>query len=446
MPESPLNSLKTARPPGSLAAVWAIVMLALVLAGYFNYRQEEAQFGQATRGQLAAIADLKVEQIVQWRRERLADATLVRQTPYAARRALDFLALTNSTNTRRMFTGWLEPLLAKGPYQALLLDGELRVRLTHPARTAGELGEAERGPAEQALRTRQVVIADWHRLTEDGSPLLSFLVPLVTREGGDVPAAGLEARPTDRGAAVLVLRINTRQAFDYSVGSWPLPSRSGEMVLARREGGEAVVLNELRHRTNAALRLRFLLSRRELPAMRAVLGERGIIEERDYRGVPVLAATRPIPGTPWFLITKVDREEALAPMRARAWGTGLFVAVLAASASLALVVLWGRQKLALTHQRLAEASNRQLLAERVADLTRQANEELARFNRLATGRELRVIELKQQVNNLAAQLGQPRPYPLAFLDAAAAEVVRTTPKPGEDHQPLTINHQPSGLT
>jgi hypothetical protein len=47
------------------------------------------------------------------------------------------------------------------------------------------------------------------------------------------------------------------------------------------------------------------------------------------------------------------------------------------------------------------------------------------------GRELRTIELKQQVNDLAAQLGQARPYPLAFLDAAAAEVVRTTPKPSE---------------
>ncbi|MBU6400537.1 MAG: PAS domain S-box protein [Verrucomicrobia bacterium] len=48
------------------------------------------------------------------------------------------------------------------------------------------------------------------------------------------------------------------------------------------------------------------------------------------------------------------------------------------------------------------------------------NEELVRFNRVAVGRELRMIELKQQVNDLARQLGQPAPYPLAFLDATAA--------------------------
>ena len=56
---------------------------------------------------------------------------------------------------------------------------------------------------------------------------------------------------------------------------------------------------------------------------------------------------------------------------------------------------------------------------------RARNEELERFNRVMSARELRGIELKQQVNDLAAELGRPRPYPLAFLDTAATEIVRT---------------------
>ena len=45
---------------------------------------------------------------------------------------------------------------------------------------------------------------------------------------------------------------------------------------------------------------------------------------------------------------------------------------------------------------------------------RKSNEELSRFNDIAVGRELRVIELKRQVNHLFAQLGHPPPYPLEF--------------------------------
>ncbi|MBM3890159.1 MAG: PAS domain S-box protein, partial [Verrucomicrobia bacterium] len=49
------------------------------------------------------------------------------------------------------------------------------------------------------------------------------------------------------------------------------------------------------------------------------------------------------------------------------------------------------------------------------------NEELTRFNRLAVGRELRMVELKQQVNELARQLGQPPPYPLDFVPKDGTE-------------------------
>jgi PAS domain S-box-containing protein len=60
------------------------------------------------------------------------------------------------------------------------------------------------------------------------------------------------------------------------------------------------------------------------------------------------------------------------------------------------------------------------LVEKTEELSRQ-NEELARFNQLTVGRELDMIKLKQQINALSQQLGQDPPYPLAFLDAAAAD-------------------------
>ena len=48
------------------------------------------------------------------------------------------------------------------------------------------------------------------------------------------------------------------------------------------------------------------------------------------------------------------------------------------------------------------------------DNLRRHAEELARFNRAMVDRELRMIELKKQVNELCARLGQPKLYPLEF--------------------------------
>lgn len=42
----------------------------------------------------------------------------------------------------------------------------------------------------------------------------------------------------------------------------------------------------------------------------------------------------------------------------------------------------------------------------------EANEELLRLNRQMCGRELRMLELKQEINNLSQSLGHPYPYNL----------------------------------
>jgi two-component system, LuxR family, sensor kinase FixL len=45
---------------------------------------------------------------------------------------------------------------------------------------------------------------------------------------------------------------------------------------------------------------------------------------------------------------------------------------------------------------------------------REMIEELARFNRVAVGREMRMIELKKEVNELCRRLGETPRYPLEF--------------------------------
>jgi PAS domain S-box-containing protein len=56
------------------------------------------------------------------------------------------------------------------------------------------------------------------------------------------------------------------------------------------------------------------------------------------------------------------------------------------------------------------------LARRVQELAR-VNEELDRFNQLGIGRELRIVELKGQINELSRQAGKEPPYDLSFKDA-----------------------------
>jgi len=57
-------------------------------------------------------------------------------------------------------------------------------------------------------------------------------------------------------------------------------------------------------------------------------------------------------------------------------------------------------------------------AEAAATALAQRNEQLSRFNKVAVDRELTMINLKQQVNALALELGREAPFALAFLEKA----------------------------
>jgi PAS domain-containing protein len=66
-----------------------------------------------------------------------------------------------------------------------------------------------------------------------------------------------------------------------------------------------------------------------------------------------------------------------------------------------------------------QAANEKLQAEvaerkRAEERLRATNDELTRFNRAMVDREIRMIELKKQVNELCARLGQPPRYTLDF--------------------------------
>lgn len=67
-------------------------------------------------------------------------------------------------------------------------------------------------------------------------------------------------------------------------------------------------------------------------------------------------------------------------------------------------------------QRTQELQDENLARKQAEEALRQNFAVLDRFNRLAVGRELRMVELKREVNELARALGKPEPYDVSFVE------------------------------
>jgi len=326
---------------------WGILLLFVLLAtgigaaGRWYYRVAERHSKEAVRNQLAAVADLKVSQILRWRAERTADAEVLKRYLSGPGGADLFAERAPGAGIARHTREFLAAFLEQYGYENVLaMDRQGAAVFSLPGAT-GKLGPACAAVATEALRSRAVVFSDLHWDEVSQAPHLCVAAPVAPAEGG----GGL--------AGVVLLRIDPKRFLYPLIQAWPTPSATAETLLVRREGDEIVFLNELRHRKGPALALRLPLGSGVVAAL-AAAGQEGVEEGRDYRGVAVLAAVRRISGTPWLLVAKVDAEEIYAPLRELTWWLSLAVGLLVTAAGAMAGFLWWRQRAAF-YRRQCEA-------------------------------------------------------------------------------------------
>ena len=229
---------------------------------------------------------------------------------------------------QRRMQKWMEQIRSAYQYKnVILLDAS--GRLLQSAMTGAHLVCPEIKSHIPGIRqTHRPAFLDLHREADDRTITMSVLVPVADRQ---------------RFLGVVALIIDPDAYLYPMIKRWPTSSRTAETLLIRREGNDVVFLNELRFQKNTALALRFPLNRADLPAARAVRGDHGVIEGIDYRGVPVIAATRAVPDSPWFMIARMDKAEIYAPTRERYWLIIFLVCSLSMGTWGGVWIIWQRQ-------------------------------------------------------------------------------------------------------
>lgn len=331
-PEADSRGLSKRYFSNALIVVFLFLVAGIISAGYFYHRKHEKQYLFEIERQLSAIADLKMGQLLIWREERLADAGLFHHNIAFENLVKSVIEHPEAEQAHREIKAWLGRLQAKRNYNRIfLLDTQGNNRLSLPESSAEPLSPYVRYKALDSLHTGQVTFVDFYRNEFSGKIYLSILVPMFD--------------PADAGNAlgVLEIRIDPDKYLYPFIRSWPNSSATAETLLVRKEGKTAIFLNELRFKKKSALNIHIPLEKTEVLAVKAALGQEGVVRGIDYRGHPVLAALRTIPDSPWHLVARMDVEEVYAPMRERLWTTVFLVCAMLASAGMGVGFVWRQQ-------------------------------------------------------------------------------------------------------
>jgi len=312
---------------------WFFIFLVLVVGAisYVTFQQNKADTRQKEMKLLSTIADLKVEEITKWREERKGDAETLAQGPFFSREAEKWLQRGMPPGeSRSMILERMESMHRAYGYRDIFLfdaDGKPVLATSPDAPPPG-------GPAleavNEAIRTQSIIFMDIG--SRDEARSMGLAAPVLVIHDG---------KPKTTGA--IYLQIDPSRFLFPLLKAIPLTSKSTEIVLVRREGNEVLFLNVSAANEGAGL-LRQPLSQSGLPAAIAVSGNQMEADGTDYRGTPVFAALRKIPGTDWSLVAKVEQQEIYAPLQKMAWLVAGAITVLIALTGVAVGLWWRNQR------------------------------------------------------------------------------------------------------
>ncbi|MDD3573952.1 MAG: PocR ligand-binding domain-containing protein [Methanospirillum sp.] len=296
--------------------IFIVLAAGIIIIGYLYYCSYEKEYHSGVEGQLRSVGDLKVQELVRWRNERMGDARLLYVNSAFSSLVREYRDNPDDRNVRSELHVWLYNIQKNYHYSRVCLlhpDGTVIISVPD---TSQKLSSVVKKTLPLVTKTGQIEFIDFYRDDQDDEIYLTILVPIL--DNGDF----------NDPVGIVSLQIISDEYLCPFISQWPTESESAETLLVRKEGDSVMYLNKLRFRENIALSYSLPLNQTTRPPVMAVLGNEGIVKGTDYRGVPVIAYIRSVPGSPWYLVARIDSAEVFEFLTARTTDLIIIVIIL----------------------------------------------------------------------------------------------------------------------
>jgi PAS domain S-box-containing protein len=308
---------KPGAAPGRAAGIVAIVvgfLLVTLVAGDLFVRRQERALRRDALALAGAVCDFRTSQISRWLAERRGDAQVASRDPVIARAVLH----PEDPHARIAGARRLALIASSYGYKAMIAvdrKGERRISVgdetTLDADTPALIASAQ--------RTGRVLFSTFRRAGDlSGGLTFDIVVPLIS-DGGSTPET----------LGSLVLRFDPTKALLEFLGVEKVSGRliGGEMMMLSRNGAhDLYIFPHLR-----LLGQPWLLDGPREPGDAEALAAAGRTDFRgisDPHGLPLLAATAPLPETTAIVVANIRTTELMGDALRASW---MMVGLLAAS-------------------------------------------------------------------------------------------------------------------
>jgi len=342
-----------------LFIIGVLLIISLLLFGFLFVQNQQKNAEKEVHSELSTITEMKAKAISDWAGERRSDAEVAMHNHNLA----VFLSQTTEPSSipDNDILAWMRSFQNEYQYQAVFLlsnTGDLVYSVPESAMISSY---SKRENLHRTLNATHPVFTDLFLDPETGDKTLEFWVPI-------------RRAPADPAVGVLVLQINPQNYLYPLIQSWPTSSKTAESLIVRQVNDSVVFLNDLKYVKNASLTLTIPVSNANVPAVMAAKGYRGVIEGPDYRGVPVVASITNVSGTPWYIVSKIDKDEVYGSFKdfsSIVMGTIVLVIIIGL---LIILVIWRSRENEFLQSEIFQKDQELFLSDRIRLLMQEAND------------------------------------------------------------------------
>lgn len=267
------------------------------LSGFFIYTQVRKNFYIVVGNQLEGMASIQ-EARLNLLLDRFTDITKVTAANPELKKELASYNKTGDIQTRRRINKELHSIKNNLLYiQAIaVLDNKGGPVASTDASQAGIKNSADKALQKDGGYCGYAGVVKG----DNNIPLLQFTCPII-RDGEVIGVLNT---------------LNAGTEIVAITGDFTGLGQTGETIIAKRdENGDALIIAPNRYAQAAAFDSKVPKNELAIPITQALLKQEIVLENnRDYRGVEVVAATRYIDKADWGLVVKFDKSEVMGPL------------------------------------------------------------------------------------------------------------------------------------
>jgi PAS domain S-box-containing protein len=345
----------------NLIVTFVISSVIIIIAGITYFNTEKEHIRKDTFSNLTSISNLKVNEIKHWRSERIIDVSLSVMNKGFINGLRDYNSGTNKSENKELLTSVFQALANTGQYEnVFVVDKNSNVILSLKD-SEKELCPETIELYRKSIPDKNIVISEFYRCNQsDKIHIDIFASVYIDNEynGG------------------MILEIDPNAYLFPFIQKWPVESASAETYLVKNDNGKVLFLNELKHLKNSALKLSYqnTSENKGKIGLKILDNFSGIAEGTDYRNVNVLANISPISGSEWYLITKIDSDEAFAPVFERGRNIAIFLFFIIGFVGTSFVWFYHNRKKSITIEHMKSDLERKVMHTHYTEAFKNAND------------------------------------------------------------------------